>query len=341
MNQLSLYGKNKEELLKQLPLTKSYQATQIQQWLAKGVTSFDDMTTLSKEMRTLLTEQQVKIISSTVVDKQTDPSGATKLAIELHDKQIVEAVLLVDAQGRKTACLSSQVGCAMGCTFCRTATMGLVRNLKAFEIVEQFVHLTNLGDEISNIVYMGMGEPLANLDEVIESIRYLNDKSLFNIGLRKITISTSGVVPGIEQLAKSDLPVRLAVSLVAAENSLRDEIMPINKAFNLKKLKEALINYQKVYKKRITLEYVMLSKFNTSKESSEQLARFIKNLDVVVNLIPWNPSDELKWAPPTSKEIDNFTSHLKSLNIPYTHRYSKGQKISGACGQLAVKKVGV
>jgi 23S rRNA (adenine2503-C2)-methyltransferase len=334
----SLYAYNPTQLAKELSLDKNYQGKQIYQWLIKGISNFDEMTTLSKELRSKLSSLPIKIRSSRVIEKQTDSSGATKIAIELEDKNIIEAVLLVDKDNRRTACLSSQVGCAMGCSFCRTATMGLLRNLKSYEIIEQFVHLKELGDDITNIVYMGMGEPLANIQEVSDSITYLNDPDGFNIGLRRITVSTCGVVKGINYLTKAELPVRLAVSLIVADDNKRELLMPINKTYPLSKLKKALLDYQRIKAKRFTLEYVMLSEFNTSQEDAKNLATFIKDLDVIVNLIPWNPAAELPYQSPSTREINNFITHLEYYKIPYSQRFSRGRGINGACGQLATKK---
>ncbi len=334
----SLYSYNPTQLSAILPLDRSYQGKQIYQWLLKGCTDFNEMTTLSKELRLKLSNLPIKIRSSKVIEKQTDSSGATKIAIELSDKNIVEAVLLIDKENRKTACLSSQVGCAMGCSFCRTATMGLIRNLKSYEIIEQFVQLKEIDDEITHIVYMGMGEPLANIEEVVDSINYLNDPNGFNIGLRRITVSTCGVVSGIEYLTKTDLPIRLAVSLIVANDKKRELLMPINKAYPLQKLKRSLLDYQKGKGKRFTLEYVMLGGFNTSEADAKDLATFIQDLDVIINLIPWNPAAELPWQTPNAKEIESFTHCLDKYRVPYTQRFSRGREINGACGQLATKK---
>jgi len=334
----SLYGMRPNEILGALGLERAYQGKQIYRWLTQGASEFSQMTDLSKQLREELGDAMPVLASSEVVDTQTDSTGATKLAIKLHDGAIVECVLLTDRDGRKTACLSSQVGCAMGCRFCRTGTMGLVRNLKAFEIREQFVHLRAIAPDTSHIVYMGMGEPMANFTEVIQSITYLHDPEGFDIGLRRITISTCGLVPGILQLAELNLPVKLAVSLVTADNALRSDIMPVNNAYPLDELKKALLRFQHVLGKRFTLEYVMLHNQNTDPESAKKLAHFIRGLEVMVNLIPWNPAAELDWETPSKREIDAFTRELDLLGVPYTRRFSRGRGVNGACGQLAVEK---
>ncbi|WP_422478100.1 23S rRNA (adenine(2503)-C(2))-methyltransferase RlmN [Pleomorphochaeta sp. DL1XJH-081] len=333
----SLYGMKPNEILGALGLSRAYQGKQVYQWLVRCVAGFEEMTDLPKALREEFASAMPSLTSSNVIDEQTDSSGATKLGIELHDGAIVECVLLTDKENRKTACLSSQVGCAMGCTFCRTGTMGLIRNLQAFEIIEQFVHLRRIAPDTSHIVFMGMGEPMANFAEVIQAITYLHDPDGFDIGLRRITISTSGVIPGILKLAELNLPVKLAVSLVTADNRQRTEIMPVNKAYPLDELKKALLRYQHVVGKRFTLEYVMLHDQNTDGPSAKKLANFIRGLDVMVNLIPWNPAAELPWETPGRREIDSFTRELDLLGVPYTRRFSRGRGVNGACGQLAVE----
>jgi 23S rRNA (adenine2503-C2)-methyltransferase len=333
----SLYGLKPNELLGALGLEKAYQGKQIYQWLIRGVSTFHEMTDIAKPIRESLHQVMPSLTSSTVVDTQTDDTGATKLAIALYDGAIVECVLLSDKEGRKTACLSSQVGCAMDCRFCRTGTMGLVRNLQAFEIIEQFVHLRRIAPDTSHIVFMGMGEPLTNTKEVIQAVMFLHDPQGFDISMRRITISTCGVIPGILQLAELNLPVKLAVSLVTADSRQRSQIMPVNNAYPLDELKQALLHYQHVIGKRFTLEYVMLHDENTGIESVQKLAQFIRGLDVMVNLIPWNPAAELPWQTPSKREIDAFTGELDKLGVPYTRRFSRGRGVNGACGQLATK----
>lgn len=335
---ISLYGLTDTELVETLNLEKKFQGKQIFQWLAKGATSFEEMTNLPKNLRQKLIKEVKSPCSSKVIDTQIDDTGATKLAIELFDKSIIECVMLVDKNDRKTACLSSQVGCAMGCTFCRTATMGFIRNLHTEEIIEQFVHLSKLGN-ITHIVFMGMGEPLNNLSNVLRSIRYFHREDTYYISLRRITISTCGIVPGINKLTEQKIPVKLAVSLVSADNNQRDSIMPVNKAYNLDKLRRALLHYQHKGGKRFTLEYCMLSGVNVDEKAAKKLATFTNNLDAVVNLIPWNPAAELPWQTPTNQEINTFCSLLDSFNVNYTRRFTKGRNVNGACGQLATKKL--
>lgn len=333
----TLYCKTYDELMDLLALEKKFQAKIVYQNLIKGVTDFKAMSSLPKETRDRLSGKHKSALSSKVINKLEDES-ATKLAIMLEDGAVVECVRLSDGKGRYTACLSSQVGCAMGCSFCKTGTMGLIRNLTSGEIVEEFVHLEQLGERISHIVFMGMGEPLANFQEVLRAATELHSENAFNISYRKITISTCGLVPGIKRLTELNLPIKLAVSLVSADDTTRSRIMKINRSFDLKSLKEALLSFQHKQDKRITLEYCLLSGVNTSKESAEALAKFCKGLECLVNIIPWNPIDELEYTTPSEKEIRYFTNELKRLGINYTLRRSKGRSASAACGQLAAEQ---
>lgn len=332
---LSLYGLSADNLVKALELPKPYEGKQIYRWLVKGATSFSGMSDLSKNERERLSALMPSLCSSTVETTSSD-EGATKLAIKLYDGNIVECVILTDRKGRHTACLSSQVGCAMGCAFCRTGTMGLTRNLATEEIIEQFVHLSKIG-EISHIVFMGMGEPMANLPSVLRAIRYFHDPEGFGISHRRITISTSGIIPGINKIAELKLPVRLAVSLVTADDALRDRIMPVNKSFPLGDLKQALLSYQHDGGKRFTFEYCMLGGVNTTESSAKKLASYCKGLDVIINLIPYNEAAELHWSTPTEEETNRFTHYLDAMHVKYTIRISRGGNISGACGQLATE----
>ncbi|AEV30454.1 23S rRNA m2A2503 methyltransferase [Sphaerochaeta pleomorpha str. Grapes] len=334
---LSLYGFSPEMLSGILGLAKPFYGRQIYKWLIRGASSFDQMTDLPKLERQRLSEMMPSFSSSTVETTETDESGASKLGIKLFDGSIIECVLLIDSKGRHTACLSSQVGCAMGCTFCRTGTMGLKRNLTAEEIIEQYIHLTRVSDEpITHIVYMGMGEPLANIAPVTRSIRYFHEENGFNISLRRITISTCGVVPGILKLSEQKLPVKLAVSLVSADNRTRSRVMPINETWDLPELKKALLRYQRTGGKRFTLEYCLLHNVNTDESAAKKLATYVREMDVVVNLIPWNPAEGLPYETPSEQEIDSFAHYLDRMNIKFTRRYSRGREINGACGQLAV-----
>lgn len=330
----TLYCLTNDELKEYLALEKDFQAKIVYSFLTKGITDFSLMTSLPKAIRERIIKDHPSALSSRVIRRSTSDS-ALKLAVELEDGAIVECVRLSDGNGRYTACLSSQVGCAMGCAFCRTGTMGLVRNLKAGEIVEELIHLEKEGEHITHIVFMGMGEPLANFTEVMKAITYIHREDGINISYRRITISTCGLVPGIKRLGELHLPVRLAVSLVAADDDVRSSIMPVNTRFPLSELKKALISFQHRNEKRITLEYCMLGGTNTSEKAAKSLQKFTKGLEVLVNLIPWNPVDILPFSSPSEEEIRKFTYNLKSLGINYSIRREKGRSADAACGQLA------
>lgn len=334
----SLFAKTPAQIADILGLEKKFQGKQVYCWLVKGAQSFDEMTNLSLPLRSKLSSKHPSPFSSKVVSSQTDASGAAKLAIQLHDGGIIECVLLTDKEGDLTACLSSQVGCAMGCRFCRTGTLRFKRNLADYEIIEQFAHLCYIAEKpITHVVFMGMGEPLANIDNVVSAVSFLHDPEGYNLSHRRITISTCGLVPGILDLSNRKVPVKLAVSLVTANDEKRSFLMPVNRSFNLAQLRNALVRFQKVSGRRFTLEYCMIHDMNISASDADDLKRFCNGLEVVVNLIPFNPCNELEFETPTSEEIKSFTSALDKRNIPYTIRISRGRSIKGACGQLAGK----
>ena len=335
---VSLITKTPAEITTILGLKKPFMGKQVYRWIAKGAQSFDQMTDLSKEARESCSLAFPSIYLSTVVDTQTDDDGACKLALRLFDGNIVECVLLTDREGQLTACVSSQVGCAMGCRFCRTGTLKLTRNLFAFEIAEQFLLLQNQASrKLDHIVFMGMGEPTANINNVLKAIEYFHDPDGIGISHRRITVSTCGVVPGIKELAARNVPVKLAVSLVSADDKKRSMIMPVNRTFGLSELRSALVDFQAVSGRRFTLEYCMIQDINIDDEDAQKLARFCKGLEVVVNLIPFNPCPELEYKTPTKAQIQHFTETLDKLHVPYTIRVSRGRSIKGACGQLAGK----
>jgi 23S rRNA (adenine2503-C2)-methyltransferase len=327
-------GMMEDELAEYLAIQPSFRAKQIFEWIHKGASGFQEMTNLPLEFREQM--KDVPVLSSVVSQESIGDDGSSKITLKLHDNLYIESVLLIDENDRKTACLSSQAGCAMACTFCKTATMGLLRNLSAGEIVEQFLHLQSRYGNISNIVFMGMGEPLANMDEVLKSIKILHHPKGQNIGLRKITVSTSGMTRKIRELANTELPVRLAVSLISADQNIREELMPVAGKEPLKQLKESLIYFQRETKKRITIEYVLMAGINDRKEDAVKLRHFVNDLKVIVNIIPWNPVEELPYQEPDDKTVDSFISMLEDLSIPVTKRYRKGRSVNGACGQLAV-----
>jgi 23S rRNA (adenine2503-C2)-methyltransferase len=292
------------------------------------------MSDLSKEVRERLAALFPRIYSSEVAADLTDEDGSEKLQIRLRDGAAVECVLLEDIEGRKTACLSSQVGCPMGCAFCKTGSLGYLRDLGSDEIMEQFHFLNNRRGPISNVVFMGMGEPLLNLAAVRRAIALLTDPEGIGLSHRKITISTSGVVPGILELAEKGPAVRLAISLTAATDELRTELMPINKKWDLAALKDALLVYQAKTGERITLEAALMAGRNTGVEDARTLARWTRGLQVQVNVIPWNKIPSLPFTEPARAEVERFIAALEAEGITVNRRMHRGRGVMGACGQL-------
>lgn len=329
-----LSGKSAEDIACDLGYRAKWRAGQIYSWIARGAADFSSMTNLPITERNRLQSIYGSLRSSKVHSEFEDDDGSLKLQIRLRDGAAVECVLLEDIEGRKTACLSSQVGCPMGCGFCRTGQLGFLRNMGADEIMEQFHYLRDRRGFISNVVFMGMGEPLLNLPAVRKSIALLNDPAGINMSLRKITISTSGVVPGILDLAENGPRIRLAVSLTTADEALRSELMPINRQWNLAALKESLLAYQEKTGERITLEAVLTGNRNADQESAKTLARWVFPLKAQVNLIPWNAVPGLDFTEPSSQQIRAFTAILEQQGIAVVQRMRRGRGVMGACGQL-------
>lgn len=338
-----LFGLLSEELKDQLALSQRYRADQLFSWLSQGTETFEEMTNLPKALRSRLSELFGRTPYTTKVEKRvSDADGTVKLLLELKDGNYVECVLLTDEEGRRTACISSQVGCAMRCAFCRTGELGLERNLDAAEIVEQYLHLAKIAGNPTHIVYMGMGEPLANLDAVEQSIKIFHHPKGLNISARRMTISTCGLPAGIRRIAEDfPIPVKLAVSLTSADDAQRNTLMPINRRYPLAQLKSALLTYQKERKKRITLEYVLLKGENDSEVSADALRTFAGGLDCFINVIPWNPGAGLPFKEPERKDADSFCRALEKRQLRVTRRFRRGRGINGACGQLAGKDSGV
>ena len=330
---IALSGLMPAEICEKLGLKQSFRGKQIFQWIGKGAESFDEMSNLSVQLREELKEKAV--LRSTSVSKVLkDPDGTIKLQISLSDGLAVETVLLTDRENRKTACVSCQVGCAMKCAFCQTGALGLARSLLAGEIVEQFLHLEKHAGPLDNIVFMGMGEPMMNLPNVRKAIEILTSKDGIGLSGRRITLSTSGVIKGIYDLADNGPAIRLAVSLTTADADLRERIMPISKANPLPGLRKAIEYFTQKTGKRVTLEAALLHDTNTSIESATNMINFARNLDVHLNLIPWNPVEGLPFSEPSGKECKNFVYHLEKAGLNVTLRTRRGREIGGACGQL-------
>lgn len=333
MEKIILPGLLPDEITESLNLQQKFRGLQIFKWIGSGITSFAQMTNLSKDVRQMLSERAV-LRSSKVTQTLKDPDGTIKLQITLSDGRAVETVLLTDKEGRKTACVSCQAGCAMKCAFCQTGTLGLARNLTPAEIVEQFLFLEQECGHLDNIVFMGMGEPMMNLEGIRKAIAVLTDKRGRNLSGRRITLSTSGIIKGIYDLADNGPNIRLAVSLTTANEDLRTELMPVNKGNPLPELRKAIDYYAKKSGRRVTLEAALLAGKNTDKESAEKMISFAKGIDVNVNLIPWNLVATLPFTEPSNSEVHFFVNYLEKAGVNVTLRTKRGRKIGGACGQL-------
>lgn len=325
-----------------------YRAKQLVKWLyGRGVDDFEAMTDLSKKFRALLTEAAV-IPSLQVRRTSESKNGDTKKYLfDLPQGGEVESVQMryPDEMGaaRVAVCISSQVGCAMGCNFCASGVMGLKRHLTTWEIVEQVARIQNdlrpTGDRVANVVFMGLGEPLHNYDEVLRALRILNHPEGLGIGMRHITISTSGLVPQIMQLAQEGLPVRLAISLHAVRDELRSQMMPVNRRWNIEELMAACGHYYEKTKRRVTFEYILLDGINDSAEEAETLVELLHrhNIHSLVNLIPWNPVDGVPYQRSTPEAIRRFQNTVMRGGIKCTVRQEKGADIDAACGQLRLR----
>ena len=294
------------------------------------INDWDKATNLSLALREKLKKEFPLDIKSQLFKSKDNQT--IKGLIELEDGLQIETVLMIHNDDRATVCVSTQVGCALGCSFCATGTMGLKRNLNYYEICEQ-VLLFKRAHNITNIVFMGMGEPFLNYDNTMEAIRLLNDSNCFNIGSRKISVSTSGIIPGIEKFIKEDLQVNLSISLHAPNNELRSKIMPINKKYHLKELMNTVDEYIQKTNRKVMLEYLMIKDVNDSLDCAEELYQLIKGKPLyMVNLIKYNPTGKYEG----SDKIKQFKDYLEKRGIFITQRYEFGKDIKGACGQLIV-----
>ncbi len=314
-----------------------YRGRQLATWLyRKGVYELDAMSDLPKDFRAALAERAMVALPE--LERQTpSQDGSRKLVFRLEDGGRVSSVIMPD-DGRITLCLSTQVGCGYGCAFCFTGTMGLDRNLSAAEIVGQLLvanQVLEAGERVTHIVFMGMGEPLANYAAVVQSLRVFTDGKLgLGYSPRRITVSTVGLVSGIEKLAREGLRVNLAVSLHAASDDVRERLMPVNKSWNIAALMAALKKYPLAPRQRIFFEYVMLDEVNDSPEQARALARLLRGLPSKVNLIPFNDWEGAAYGRPPLARILAFQSILLDAGVTTTVRWSKGEDIGAACGQL-------
>ena len=343
MSQQELRGLTFEKLQKWVTEElgeKSYRAQQIYAWLhQKGARDFDAMTDLGKAVRKRL-EQIARIDNLKLLKVHEAADGTRKYRFEALKGESIETVFIPRASSdkRHTLCVSSQVGCAMGCTFCLTGRSGLIRNLTAAEILSQVTEarhdVEKDGLRITNIVFMGMGEPLHNIKHVLPALENLCHDRGFGLSTRRITVSTSGLIPQIKKLGKR-IPVQLAISLNGPDDALRSAVMPVNERWNLNDLIEACRSYPLGKRRRITFEYVVMADLNDHKEHAEKVAKLLKGMPAKVNLIPFNPYPGSVYKRPTRARVEAFQSVLRNRGIQALIRHTRGDEVLAACGTLS------
>ena len=330
-----------EELKEELKALgeKPFRAEQIFHWLyVEKVKSFDEMTNLSIELREKL-KQNYTMCNFNIIKKLESADGTKKYLFDVLDENAIETVLMEYHHG-KTICVSSQIGCKMGCKFCASTGIPFVRSLTAGEIVEQLIAVEqDTGDRISNIVFMGIGEPLDNYDNVIKAIHIINHPKGLNIGARHISVSTSGLVPRIYDLAKENIPCTLSISLHATNNEKRSSMMPVNNAYKIEELIQACKDYIKVTNRRISFEYALAKDNNDNLEDAKELVKLLKGMLCHVNLIPINKIENGKYTKSTNENIIKFRDYLNDHVIVATIRRELGSDIDAACGQLRRKNL--
>jgi 23S rRNA (adenine2503-C2)-methyltransferase len=336
-----------EELEEKLLLLEqpAYRAGQVLQWLyKKRAKSFEEMTNLPAVLRGHLSAE-FSFDDLRVVRSQGSKDTTRKFLFRLSDGSLIESVLIPaspalygEASDRRTACISTQVGCAYGCKFCASGLDGFSRNLHAGEIVDQVLRIEEIaGERINNIVFMGMGEPLANFDNLMRAIGIINAPWGVGLGARHITVSTSGLAPRIRELADQPLQIRLAISLHGATDEVREQIMPVNRKYDLATLLEACDYYTQRKKQRLTFEYILIDRVNDSREQAVALTAHAKRLGAKVNLIPYNKVEGLPWERPSEPQQDAFLEILRHAGVAATIRREKGHDIDAACGQLRLQ----
>jgi 23S rRNA (adenine2503-C2)-methyltransferase len=332
---------NLEKVLEKEP---KYRLKQAREAVLKNfISDWKDCTFFAKDLRDKLDKEcPLKIEADILVSKKED---SVKARIKLSDGLMIESVLMRHEDGRNTVCVSSQVGCALGCLFCATGKTGLKRNLTSDEIIEQVIfferYIQNVRSDIlyakvTNVTYMGMGEPFLNYENVIKSIRILNDKEYFNIGARSISVSTSGIIEGIKKFGQEGLQVNLAISLHAPNNKLREKLMPINKKYPLEAVLKAVDDYIKKTNRQVMFEYVLIKGVNDSDECAEELSKIMDKKLYYLNLILYNATGIFK--PSDTKRVQKFKEILKKNKIIFSQRYRFGDDIQAACGQFVTSK---
>lgn len=323
-----------------------YRGEQIHRWIhLDHAGSFEEMTNLSKSLRTTLAERFGGAFAAPTIVQAGDRGTTVKGLFTLHEGALAEAVLMAYSD-RATVCISSQAGCGMGCPFCATGQMGLMRNLSAGEIVAQVLWAARTlkaadlpegwNRRLTNVVFMGMGEPLANYDRVYEAIERIHDPEGFNLSARGITVSTVGVLPGMKKLAGTPLPVTLALSLHAPDDALRSTLVPLNERYPIADLLSACRDFRKAHGRRVSIEYAMIGGVNDSIDHARMLGRLLRNDDFHVNLIPLNPTPGYGAPASPPQYIERFRAELEKAGVNATIRKNRGTDIDAACGQLGV-----
>jgi len=328
-----------EELEQYFPSVgeKSFRAVQVFEWIyQKNAWSFDDMANLPKVLRDRL-KQDFVLQSNTIAEKKISQEGTTKFLFDLHDREKIESVLIPTAT-RTTACISTQAGCKFGCKFCASGIGGWSRNLTCAEIVTQVLHVKEESLKhdrpLSNIVFMGTGEPLDNFDNLFKAIRIINAKNGIGIGARHITISTVGLVPRIKELAKQNLQIELAISLHGYDNESRNLLMPVNRKYPFDELVAACREHFQRTKRQITFEYILIKDITCTDKAVESLKKAFKGIICKMNLIPYNPVSEFGHKTPSREEMFRFRDQLEDAGIHATIRTPRGRDVAAACGQL-------
>ncbi len=318
----------------------AFRAKQVWEWMyTHKAASFEEMTNLAKPFRERLAAGARLGVLEPADELHSSDGQTVKKLFRLPDGQLIEAVLMDYEDGRRTACISTQAGCAMGCVFCATGQMGFVRHLSHGEIVEQALYFARFlekeeGSRLSNVVLMGMGEPLHNYDNVIKAIRLMIDPAGLGIGQRHITLSTVGLIPGIERLSKEDLQIGLAISLHAADDAARSRLIPVNKRYPIAELIASVRNYIRVTGRRVTFEWALINKQNDSPEQAHELGLLLMGMTCHVNLIPLNPTGGYEGKPAALERIEAFREVLASYGVTSTVRVRRGIDIQAGCGQL-------
>ncbi|MEG0366615.1 MAG: 23S rRNA (adenine(2503)-C(2))-methyltransferase RlmN [Coprobacillus sp.] len=338
----SIYDYTQEQLIEEFEKIgeKKFRASQVFEWLyRKFVHSFNDMNNISQELRNKLSDIY-SIAPLKIKEKQVSSDGTIKYLFELEDGGLIESVLMIHEYG-KSLCVTSQLGCNMGCKFCASGLLKKQRDLTAGEMVNQVMSVMNdIGDRVSHVVVMGTGEPFDNYDNVMNFVYIINHAKGLAIGARHITISTCGLCDKIEMYAHEGLQTNLAISLHAPNDEIREQIMPINKKYPMDVLRQSLVYYINKTNRRVTFEYILLKDVNDDIIYARQLAHYVKGLNAYVNLIPYNAVDEHGYQQSSKQTVEIFKNELLRLKVNVTLRKEHGQDIDGACGQLRAKKVG-